>query len=53
MAGLAAGDVVSVKGWLFPYGAVPQVCLGSGGCAPIGEMAVETVVARPGPTPLF
>lgn len=53
MAGLAAGSVVSVKGWLFPYAVVPQYCIGSAGCAPIGEIAVETVVGRPGPTPLF
>lgn len=53
MSGLAAGDVVSVKGWLFPYGAVPQFCIGSGGCAPLGVIAAETVVNRPGPTPLF
>jgi hypothetical protein len=53
MAGLSAGDVVSVKGWLFPYGALPQFCIGSSGCAPIGELAAETVLGRPGPTPLF
>jgi len=53
ISGLAAGDVVSIKGWLFPYGAVPQYCIGSGGCAPLGEFAAETVVNRPGPTPLF
>lgn len=53
ISGLAAGDVVSVKGWLFPYGVIPLDCDGVDGCAPIGEIAAETVVARPGPTPLF
>ena len=53
LSGLAVGDVVSVEGWLFPYGAVPQICKADAGCAPIGEIAVETVVGRPGPTPLF
>ena len=53
ISGLAAGDVVSIKGWLFPYGAVPQFCIGSSGCAPLGVLAAETVVNRPGPTPLF
>jgi hypothetical protein len=53
ISGLAAGDVVSVKGWLFPYGAIPLDCLGVDGCAPFGVIAAETVVGRPGPTPLF
>lgn len=53
ISGVAVGDVVSVEGWLFPYGAVPQICKADAGCAPLGEIAVETVVGRPGPTPLF
>jgi hypothetical protein len=53
ISGLAVGDVVSVKGWLFAYGAVPQICKAGAGCAPIGEIVAETVVGRPGPTPLF
>jgi hypothetical protein len=53
ISGLAVGDVVSIKGWLFPYGAVPQICQAGLGCAPIGEIAAEAIVGRPGPTPLF
>jgi len=53
ISGLAAGDVVSIRGWLFPYGAIPLVCKGVGGCAPVGVIAAEAVVGRPGPTPLF
>jgi hypothetical protein len=53
ISGLVVGDVVSVKGWLFPYGAIPQICQAGLGCAPIGEIAAEAVVGRPGPTPLF
>jgi hypothetical protein len=51
ISGLAAGDVVSVEGWLFPYGAIPLVCLGADGCAPVGEIAAEAVVDRPAPSP--
>lgn len=53
ISGLAVGDVVSVQGWLFPFGGVPQICIAGAGCAPIGVIAAETVVGRPGPTPLF
>jgi hypothetical protein len=53
ISGLAVGDVVSVKGWLFPYGAVPQICKAGAGCAPFGVIAAEAVVGRPGATPLF
>jgi hypothetical protein len=53
ISGLSVGEVVSVKGWLFPYPAIPLDCIGVGGCAPIGEIAAEAVVGRPGPTPLF
>jgi hypothetical protein len=53
ISGLAVGDVVSVKGWFFPYHVIPQICKADVGCAPIGEIAAEAVVGRPGPTPLF
>jgi hypothetical protein len=53
ISGLAVGDVVSVKGWLFPYGAIPLSCNGVNGCAATGVIAAETVVGRPGATPLF
>jgi len=52
-AGLAVNDVISVKGWLFRYFVIPQICVADWGCAPIGEIVAETVVGRPGPTPLF
>jgi hypothetical protein len=53
ISGLAVGDVISIEGWLFPYAAVPQYCLAGWGCAPPGVIAAETVVGRPGATPLF
>jgi hypothetical protein len=53
ISGLAVGDVVSLKGWLFPYSVVPMVCIADWGCASIGKIAAETVVGRPGATPLF
>jgi hypothetical protein len=53
ISGLAVGDVVSVNGWLFPYSAIPQICNADRGCAPLGEIAAETVIGRPGPIPLF
>ena len=53
ISGLAAGDVISVKGWLFPYGVIPLDCLGENGCAPLGQIAAEAIVGRPGPAPLF
>lgn len=52
-SGLAVGDVVSVKGWLFPYHVIPAICTADAGCAPIGVIVAEAVVGRPGPTPLF
>jgi hypothetical protein len=53
ISGLAVGDVISIKGWYTPYYAVALVCKANAGCAPIGQIEVETVVGRPGPTPLF
>jgi hypothetical protein len=52
-SGLAVGDIISVKGWLFPYQVIPAICKADAGCAPIGVVVAEAVVGWPGPTPLF
>jgi hypothetical protein len=52
-SGLAANDVVSVQGWLFSSGVVPDVCTTTYGCYPTTTIAAQSVLGRPGPTPLF
>jgi hypothetical protein len=52
-SGVAANDLVSVEGWLFTLGVVPQWCTATAGCAPSTVMAAKAVLGRPGPTPLF
>jgi hypothetical protein len=51
ISGLAVNDVVSVEGWVFQYNGV--TCLTIPYCFDVASMAAETVVGRPGPTPLF
>jgi hypothetical protein len=53
--GLAANDVVSVQGWLFLVPGNDNIAcpVPTYGCSVYPEIAAETVVGRPGPTPLF
>ena len=53
ISGLAVNDVVSVGGWLFSSGVIPFVCTPTYGCVPATTIVAESVVGRPGPTPLF
>jgi hypothetical protein len=53
--GLAANDVVSVQGWLFLVPSTDNIAcpVPTYGCSLFPVIAAETVVGRPGPTPLF
>ena len=51
--GVAANDVVSVQGWLFLAPTNNNVCIPFVGCGVQPTIAAETVIDRPGVTPLF
>jgi hypothetical protein len=53
ISGLAVNDMVSVGGWLFSSGVIPDVCTPTYGCYPATTIAAEAVLGRPGPIPLF
>jgi hypothetical protein len=53
ISGLAVNGVVSVGGWLFLVPNNTTLCIQSVGCSVTPTIAAQSVIGRPGPTPLF